>query len=472
MHNDVAIIGSGPGAALTAALLAENGLSTTIIEAGEKFPLNSSEPFSQQEMVQKYKNGGITIAMGRPKVAYVEGSCVGGGSEINSGLYHRPPADLLEKWVKEFQINDLSYESLTPHFEENERDISVCLAPQNAIPLASTKLHNGAQALGWSSLEVPRWFKYKSDSSGIKQSMSETMIPRALNAGALLLPKTKITKISQLGGEWLLEGVAENNFINEKFSYKAKNVFVCAGAIGTPALLQRSKLSKLAGRSLHMHPSVKIVARFKDIVNDEKMGVPVHQVKEFSPRFSFGCSISSVPHLSLAMMDIPDGLQITQKYWRNMAIYYSMVTNGKGSVSNTFLGDDPLVRFELGKEGISNTIEGMLKLAECLFAAGAIELYPAVRNSNPIKNMEEMHTLCNQIKTMQLNVMTIHLFSSCPMGENLAKCVTNSFGAVHGHSNLYINDASIIPTALGVNPQGTIMAITRRNVAQFLKNNL
>ena len=31
----------------------------------------------------------------------------------------------------------------------------------------------------------------------------------------------------------------------------------------------------------------------------------MHQVKEFSPRISLGCSISSYPYLKLAMLDHP-----------------------------------------------------------------------------------------------------------------------------------------------------------------------
>ena len=64
--------------------------------------------------------------------------------------------------------------------------------------------------------------------------------------------------------------------------------------------------------------------------------------------------------------------------------------------------------------------------------------------------------------------MTIHLFSSCPMGEDQARCVTDSFGRVHGHDDLYIADASLLCTAPGVNPQGSVMAFARRNALHFL----
>jgi choline dehydrogenase-like flavoprotein len=39
---------------------------------------------------------------------------------------------------------------------------------------------------------------------------------------------------------------------------------------------------------------------------------------------------------------------------------------------------------------------------------------------------------------------------------------------VHGQEGLYIADASLLCTAPGVNPQGSIMAFARRNALHFL----
>jgi len=54
------------------------------------------------------------------------------------------------------------------------------------------------------------------------------------------------------------------------------------------------------------------------------------------------------------------------------------------------------------------------------------------------------------------------------MGENRQRCATDSFGKVHEHKNLYVADASLLCDAPGVNPQGTIMALVRRNTMKFL----
>ena len=71
----------------------------------------------------------------------------------------------------------------------------------------------------------------------------------------------------------------------------AAHVVVCGGAIQTPALLQRSGLRHRVGRTLAVHPTVKLAARFPDELNVAD-DVPVHQVKEFAPDLSFGGSAS------------------------------------------------------------------------------------------------------------------------------------------------------------------------------------
>ncbi|BDU57285.1 putative GMC-type oxidoreductase y4nJ [Limnohabitans sp. MORI2] len=465
---EIAVIGSGPGGALTAALLAEAGKEVVILEKGAHLPLTSCEPFTIAEMTQKYSHGGITVAMGRPAVSYIEGGSVGGGSEVNSGLYHRTPSDIIDEWVKKFEIKNLTYEKLIPIFKKNEIDLTISYVPSGQLPKASLKLHEGAQKLGWNSIEVPRWFRYESDGCGVKQSMTETFIPRAIKAGAEVISYTKINKVSPKPGGWLLTGWKTVGLDFTPFELLANKIFVCTGATATPALLRRSGLSSLAGKNLHMHPSIKIVAKFPEKVNHVGMGVPVHQVKEFSPRYSMGCSISSPPYLSLAMMDVKGGQEIVDSHWSNMAIYYAMTTGGRGFVNPLPLFKDPLVRYKFTSSEVVDILDALVDLARCLFAAGATEIYPAVQNSRQIRSVDEMIAFRNELEADQLNLMTIHLFSSCPMGENRQNTVVNSFGALHDHDGIYINDCSIIPTALGVNPQGTVMALARRNVEHFL----
>ena len=62
-------------------------------------------------------------------------------------------------------------------------------------------------------------------------------------------------------------------------------------AIQTPAILQRAGLRHRIGRTLAVHPTVKLAARFDDCVNTPE-DVSVYQVKQFAPNISFGGSAS------------------------------------------------------------------------------------------------------------------------------------------------------------------------------------
>ena len=476
LRAEVVAIGSGPGGAITSCLLAEAGRDVLLIEEGPYLSVDSCAPFSIDEMTTKYRNGGLTVATGSPKVSYVEGRCVGGGSEVNSGLYHRTPTEVLDMWRRDFSVEGIDESDLRPHFETAERDVSVSYLPGPA-PAASRKLDEGAKRLGWRSLEVPRWFRYDppadpisgpmasrspAASKGSRQSMTRTYIPRALASGCRLLPETRVVKIKRRGGRWLLHCSGGQEI-------EAETVFICGGAIQTPALLRRSGIGRNAGDSLRMHPTAKIIARFSEEVNSAGMDVPVHQVKEFGPRFSFGCSISAPPHLALGLMDHPSRIAEVGREWKNMAVYYAMITgSGSGSIRTIPGFRDPIVRYGITPQDLSDLSIAMKQLAKLLFRAGAVELFPSVSGSKSLRSEEDIEGIADPLPKGLTSLMTIHLTSSCPMGENLARCTADSFGRVHGQNGLFIADASLLCTQPSVNPQGTIMALARRNALRFL----
>ncbi|MDY7024383.1 MAG: GMC family oxidoreductase, partial [Cyanobacteriota bacterium] len=223
------------------------------------------------------------------------------------------------------------------------------------------------------------------------------------------------------------------------------------------------------GNTLQMHPTVKVIAQFDEIVNSLDMGVPVHQVKEFAPKLSFGCSISSPPYLAVGMTDHPQYREEVDKNWQKMAIYYAMITSeSKGSVRCLPGFRDPLVRYHLTQQDLKELSTGLQKLSQLLFEAGAKMLYPSISNYPRLTQHQDLSQIPEILPKSQTNLMTVHVMSSCPMGENLEKCAANSFGKVHDFDNLYIADASLLCTAPGVNPQGSIMAIARRNALKFL----
>jgi choline dehydrogenase-like flavoprotein len=122
----------------------------------------------------------------------------------------------------------------------------------------------------------------------------------------------------------------------------------------------------------------------------------------------------------------------------------------------------------LPDEDLRSLAEGLRKLTDLLLEAGAVKVFPAIGQAGVIHTREEARRLPEILPRGLANLMTIHLFSSCPMGEDPRRCATDSFGRVRGAEGLFINDASLLCTAPGVNPQGTIMALARRNTLHFL----
>ncbi len=62
--------------------------------------------------------------------------------------------------------------------------------------------------------------------------------------------------------------------------------------------------------------------------------------------------------------------------------------------------------------------------------------------------------------------VTVHPLGGCILGDDAATGVTSSrqetFGQIHGYTNLYVADGSIVPTAVGANPTATITALAEK----------
>jgi choline dehydrogenase-like flavoprotein len=95
-------------------------------------------------------------------------------------------------------------------------------------------------------------------------------------------------------------------------------------------------------------------------------------------------------------------------------------------------------------------------------------MYPSATGGVVARNTNDLGKWWDAVTRNRANLMTVHLTSTVRIGENRARTGADSFGRVWGYENLRVNDASLLPDAPGVNPQGTIMAIASRNSDHFL----
>ncbi len=467
---DACVVGGGPGGMLAATLMAEKGLKVLIIERGQYTPQKDTLPFGATELRDRYKNAGITAMLGAPTVNYVEGSCLGGGSEVNSGLYHRPSAAVLDGWRQSHLIDNFSLADLEPLLTLNEQELGISYLPGEASK-PSLKLAQGATALGWQSMEVPRWFKYAPNYTpehpqGTRRSATEVYLERFSAAGGAILLDTKVDLIRLAdNGDWCCDTVSGER----RSSIRCEFIYLAAGAIDTPFLLLESKLGSHIGKSLAIHPTIKVMAKFPEAINSPGVGVPVHQVKEFAPHYSFGCAVSSLPFLVAQSMSRDDiSTRDLIDHWQHFFTYYAMTSGGRGRIRKLPFLPDPVVRYSLDQQELKLLASAARDLCRLLLAAGASELHISDRSIEKICSLEQLINIPSILNKHYAELMTIHVMASCPMGEDRSKCSVDSFGRVHGLERMYIADASIFPGALGANPQGTLMALVRRNLNKFL----
>lgn len=467
---DVLIVGSGAGGATTAAILAESGHDVIVVEEGPWVDQGTVVPFSLEQMDRQYRAGGVTVALGLPSIAYTEGRCAGGGTEVNSGLYRRPPEQAIDRWRIEHDIVDFESDELLTICEEVEQELSVQTVPGEHTR-ASEILRDGAAKLGWQHDEIPRWMTYPESGravDGRRQSMTKTFLPRAMKAGARVLTEHRLDRMVADGGRASRAELTSTAGSELPVTISFRDVIVCGGAIQTPAILQRAGFRHRVGRTLAVHPTVKLAARFGDAVNTPD-DVPVFQVKEFSPDLSFGGSASHPGLVALALTDNWRDFGAAVTSWPELAIYYAAITSqGRGWVQAIPGVKDPLVTYRLTRRDRDLLGQGLARLALLMLEAGADEVYPSFRDAPVVRNRADLATMTSMFAATKASVMTVHLCSTAPMGENERRSATNSFGKVHGSANVYVNDAALLPDAPGVNPQASVMAVAIRNARRFV----
>jgi choline dehydrogenase-like flavoprotein len=474
---DVLVIGSGAGGAVSALTLASSGRRVLIIEEGEAHDLDDYGAPAATAMRGLYRNGGMTPILGNVPVGYVEGCCVGGSTEINSGFWHRTPPEMLLRWQSRYWLEGAL--DLTPHFEWAEALLGVGLYGR-PWPRSTALLAEGAERMGWSAHEIPRQAPGCQNTNacangcptGAKQGMSRSLLPRARVAGARLLPRCRARLLIRKGDRitGVLADLAGDDGRTSVIRIDADNVFVCAGATETPALLRRSGVRLNVGNALRIHPMLKVVARFPETVDAAASVLPLVQVREFGPEITLGGAFFTRGHAALTVSENwPSAGGLIDDLPHLAAYYVAVRGTGRGTVRPSFWSDHTFLRHHISNEDVCNLSDGLARLSMLLLAAGADTVYPSVFGLAPIGDEQAaVRWLDDRLPRQALNLTTVHAFSSCPMGEHPDRCAADSFGRVTGFRNLYINDSSMLPDSPGVNPQGSVMAFARRNALHFL----
>lgn len=460
------VIGSGAGGALTAKFLAEKGREVLILEEGPYVEFEENKCGIVDTFPRVWREGGAIPIMSNTSLVFGEGKCLGGSTQLNAGLLNRMPTEIFESWRNEYQVRDLETESVNAYQERIEHLLSAHVEGDAGNPMGRI-LRKGAERVHWKCVNVPVAAK-EENGKRIKQNMQQTFLKDAAAAGAKILVNCRVEKILMRGARAVgIFALRRDSSLPQKITINCKYIFVCAGTIQSSLLLRRSGIKKNIGNSVQFHPTLRVLAEFAEPVSGYAHAMPSFQIKEFAPLLTLGASLTSPPFLAAGLaLDWEHNKHFMASQDRLAIFYVGVKSKALGTARNIPLGRGSyVVRYSLLPEDAKNLAFGYAKLCELLFAAGAKRLFPAISNTGVIENLSAVKPyLFDSLPLKKLNLVTIHSYGSCPMGEREDYAALDSYGKLRGFDNIYVNDASMLPTSPGVNPQGPIMALALRNM--------
>ena len=119
------------------------------------------------------------------------------------------------------------------------------------------------------------------------------------------------------------------------------------------------------------------------------------------------------------------------------------------------------ITYRLTAEDEKRVRASLAALARVHFAAGAQAVETMHAHPLTIRSAREADALASgAITPNRLTLFSAHVNGTCRMGTDIGTSGATPDGERHGTRGLYITDGSLLPTALGVNPQETIMALS------------
>jgi len=487
---DVCIIGSGAGGAVAAAELARQGWKVALIEEGAHFlgEFPNSEYLAQARM---YRDAGYVLSENQT-VSIVQGRSIGGSTTVNWQTSLYPPDYVTGEWRDRFGLEGYGREEEAGAFvEEVHERIGVQQVPDKLINRNNRTLLDGGRKLGLNPEILLNNNGGKCIGLGrcglgcpinAKQSTFLTWLPDAIENGAFVMSNMRAVQIEDgeiktVRAEFEPDTFAETPAqIIEELTIRAPVVLVSAGAIEGPALLKRSGLgNKWVGRNLKLHPTSYIFARY-DYNVDMWHGPPqsvVIKAGHNQDGTGYGHWLEVAPFrptLAGALLSFY-GMTAVEYMgdYRKLSAGIVLVRDGADGETGAS------VEWSWGKRKVNwaftptdgrNMLRGLKMLAEVQAASGAREMaFPFLDMHEPVKVDASTNfdwILEKSIEPARMNVGSAHPHGSIQAAASPEQGACDPNFELYGHKNIFIMDASWIPTGLSVNPQITTMSSVLR----------
>jgi choline dehydrogenase-like flavoprotein len=488
---DVVIVGTGAGGGTAAEILSAAGLSVILLEEG---PLRTSRDFTMREAVaypDLYQESAARRTADKA-IGILQGRCVGGGTTVNWTSSFRTPPATLRYWHDALGLDGFSVDALAPYFARMEARLAI--APWEVAPNANNAtLARGAAKLGIEAAVIRRNVKgcWNIGYCGLgcptnaKQSMLVTTITSALGRGATLVSRVRAQAFVLDGDRaTALDCVAMDARgifpTSRRITVRARAFIAAAGAIGSPALLLRSRApdpNGLVGKRTFLHPTVISIARMPERI-DAFAGAPQtiysdHYLDRAPPDGPIGYKLEAPPvHPVLGSITLP-GHGPTHAQWMrelpHLQVVIALLRDGfhpdspGGSVA---LRDDgtPVLDYPLTPYVFDGVRRAFASMADIQFAAGATRVMPVHADGAPFQRVADAQRAIERfaLSPRITPVVSAHVMGGCPLGADPRRAVVDTTGRHHHLANLYVLDGSLFPTSIGANPQLSIYGIVAK----------
>jgi choline dehydrogenase-like flavoprotein len=471
---DVAIVGSGAGGAVAAAMLAEAGLDVLVLEAGDHYDRSNYPVDRLGAIAQIYREAGLTIAEGRPPIPVPVAKVVGGTTVINSGTCFRAPDSILESWRTEFGIPWAG--GLDADYAEAEEFLRVTRLDPERMGRNGQLAMEGTEALGVSGGPIHRnagaCVQCSSCPFGCsidaKQGMHVSYLPRAVAAGARVRAGVEATRVLVEDGRavGLACSARDEHGRSRPYTVRARRAVIAAGgAFGTPELLLRSGLGgPQVGRNFHIHPACWVGARYEEEVRGWEGVMQSFYVDQWEGSHRVLLEATFTPLAFGGAWLLGTGAE----HQRSMldfghvgSIGVHLCDRSKGRVG---LANEGALRasYRLDDEDARQIAFGIARAAEIHFAAGATEVYPNIPRVGVLKPKDLPLLESTRFKPSELRLEAFHPMGTARIAADPRRGVCGPDGSVNGTPGLYVADASLFPTSVGVNPMMTIIAFAKQ----------
>ncbi|KAH0548525.1 hypothetical protein GP486_007931 [Trichoglossum hirsutum] len=501
LETDVVIVGSGCGGGVAAKNFAEAGYRVTVVE---KAYYQSPAQFPMKELNAGYHmfENGQLLPSDDGSLSVVAGSTWGGGGTVNWSASLQTQGYVRKEWAEaglksfetaEFQkcldrVCDRMGVS-TAHMEHNHRN---------------RMLLEGARRLGYHAQAVPQNTGGNKHPDGYcclgcrsceKQGPMNSWLPDAAKAGAKVMEGLKVEEIILekrggikvavgVRGKWTSRdasgGLEGKERIVRDVVIRAKKVVLSAGSLWSPILLLKSGVNNPnIGRHLHVHPCNVVYGVYAEEVRPWEGPIITSVVSEFENLDGHGHGVkfeclAMTPSLALMFMPWLSSFEYksTVLRYRHLEGFITLVRDrDTGVVYPDPATGAPRVRYTASEFDRGHAWDGVCELARIVWASGAREVHVGVEGATPYvrrgdaSDEDDAAAFGAWLSTLgaacqrRVSFASAHQMGTCRMGVDRRSSVVDPSGKVWGVDGLHVCDASVFPSASGVNPMVTTMAV-------------